>query len=89
METSEAKQVYQIEGVVHFNREADPSKQVCICCPAGGGHIFGRGVNWDQWETGLPLHFGNGPNELVHSKICGKNANEGRRVRVTVEVLDD
>ncbi|WP_098020884.1 hypothetical protein [Orrella dioscoreae] len=78
---------FSIEGVVHFKR-SDPAEQVCVCCPQGGGHIFSRGVHWDAWETGYPEHFGNGANVLVMRHATDLNANEGKRVRLTVEVLD-
>lgn len=78
---------YSIEGIVHFSR-SDPETQQCICCPKGGGHIFGRGVKWDAWQTNYPEHFGNGPDVLMY-KVTDQNRHEGKRVRVTVEVLPD
>ena len=79
-----------IEGVVKFMRSSDlpnSSKNKCICCP-DGDHIFARGVEWDKYETNRPEHFGNGPNVFV-SGVTDNNKNEGRRVRLTVEVLPD
>lgn len=82
------RETYSIEGTVRFKRsEAD--KQVCVCCPPGGGHVFSRRIEWDEWETGQPSHFGNGPDVLIGSKVTYRNRNEGRRVRVTVEVLGE
>lgn len=77
-----------IEGTVYFlrsKRDAEGETK-CACCP-DGHHIFGRAVKWDVWATNRPEHFGNGPDVLVGSAVTDKNKNEGKRVRVTVEVL--
>ncbi|KVC71410.1 hypothetical protein WI73_11330 [Burkholderia ubonensis] len=79
---------YSIEGIVRFMR-SEAEKQVCVCCPPGGGHIFSRRVEWDEWKTNRAAHFGNGPDVLIGSKVLDLNQNEGKRVRVTVEVLDE
>ncbi len=78
---------HSIEGVIRFMR-SDPAEQVCVCCPPGGGHIFNRRVEWDAWDTGHPEHFGLGPDVLLMRRATGLNANEGKRVRVTIEVLE-
>lgn len=83
----EAAQRHSIEGVAYFLR-SEAEKQVCVCCPPGGGHIFSRGVNWHEWETNRAGHFGNGADVLVH-KVLDANESEGKRIRVTVDVLDD
>ncbi|VVE52119.1 hypothetical protein PMO31116_04727 [Pandoraea morbifera] len=75
-----------IEGTAFFMR-SNPSEQVCVCCPPGGGHIFRRGVDWDEWDTNRPAHFGNDANVLV-SNVLDNPATERKRIRVTVEVLD-
>lgn len=85
---TDAIETYSIEGIVRFMR-SDAEKQVCVCCPPGGGHIFSRRVEWDNWETNRASHFGNCPDVLVSSKVTDRNSNEGKRVRLTVEVLDD
>lgn len=83
-----ATERHTIEGTISFMR-SDAESQVCVCCPPKTGHIFSRGVDWDAWETGAPEHFGRGPDVLVRRYATGINANEGKRVRVTVEVLPD
>ncbi|WP_258570033.1 DUF551 domain-containing protein [Burkholderia sp. MBR-1] len=85
---TDAREAYSIEGTVRFMR-SEEEKQVCVCCPPGGGHIFSRRVEWDDWETRHPAHFGNGPDVLINSKVTDGNRNEGKRVRLTVEVLDE
>lgn len=83
---------HSVEGVVKFKRHGDYEKPSgsssnCICCP-GGDHIFTRSVQWDAYPTNRPEHFGNGPEVFVSSHVTDFNVNEGRRVRLTVEVLD-
>jgi len=81
-----SEEKHAIEGTVTFMR-SDPEGQVCVCCPKGGGHIFSRGIKWDAYETRRPEHFGSSANVFVDSRITDYNANEGRRVRLTVELL--
>ena len=83
----DGKQQHSIEGVIRFLR-SDPAEQACVCCPPGGGHIFRRYIEWNEWETGYAEHFGRGPDVLVMHHATGLNENEGKRVRVTVEVLE-
>lgn len=78
---------HSIEGVIRFMR-SDPAEQVCVCCPPGGGHIFRRYVDWDAWNTGHPEHVGRGPDVLVMRHATDINANEGARVRVSLEILE-
>ncbi|MBP5947967.1 hypothetical protein [Pseudomonas sp. P9(2020)] len=82
-------EAFTVEGVVRFSRSDDVASQACSCCPAGTGHVFARGVLWDQYETNHPEHFGNGPEVFIARHITNKNRNEGRRVRLTVEILPD
>jgi hypothetical protein len=80
---------HSIEGVVKFKRHSDHknnNNSDCICCP-DGDHIFSRSVQWDAYQTNRPEHFGNGPEVFVSSCVTDHNLNEGRRVRLTVEVL--
>ncbi|KWZ53340.1 hypothetical protein WK57_30595 [Burkholderia ubonensis] len=85
---ADEREAYSIEGIVRFMR-SEAEKQVCVCCPPGGGHIFSRRVEWDEWKTNRAAHFGNGPDVLISSKVLDLNQNEGKRVRVTVEALDE
>lgn len=75
-----------IEGTAIFMRDAT-SRSPCVCCPPGEGHIFARHVKWDEWETNRPAHFSNSADVLI-SKMLDANETEGKRIRVTVEVLD-
>lgn len=79
-----AAQSHTLEGTVHFMRSTDGKR--CACCPEGQ-HIFCRYVSWDEYETGRPAHFGNGPDVFISTHITDLNSNESRRVRLTVEVL--
>lgn len=83
----EHKGSHSIEGVIRFMR-SDAAEQVCVCCPPGGGHIFRRYVDWEAWNTGHPEHFGRGPDVLLMRHATDINANEGARVRVSLEILE-
>ncbi|MET3371975.1 hypothetical protein ABIC89_001016 [Variovorax boronicumulans] len=80
------QEAHVIEGVVKFMR-SEPDGQQCTCCPEGGGHIFGRYIEWGAFDTRRPKHFGNDARVFVDSRITDFNDNEGRRVRLTVELL--
>lgn len=84
---SEVLKRASVEGRVQFQR-GSATDQVCICCPKGGGHIFARSVVFNAFETDLPEHFGRGANEFMHA-VALQGDFEGKRVRLTVEVLAD
>lgn len=77
---------HSIEGVIRFMRSA-PGDMPCTCCPPDTGHIFGRLVDWEEWDTG------HAPNrrstDLLVVNHLLTNSTEGKRLRVTVEVLED
>lgn len=79
------------EGTMIFMRHDDDKPKECVCC--GGQHIFSRSVQLadlvDYW--GRPVTR---PNEFVDDFACQKGPDkepiyEGKRVRITVEILDD
>jgi len=80
---SEARDAVVVEGVIEFRRSSTSEPKLCVCCPGEPSHIFGRSVNWEGecWaqfnalETAIRKHF------------TYKNENEGRRLRVTIEVV--
>lgn len=78
----------EIGGTVRFLR-SDKEGQVCVCCPTGTGHIFGRHIEWDSFDTCRPAHFGRTANVFVDSVVTDFNQFEGKRVRMTIEVLAD
>jgi hypothetical protein len=77
------------EIVIHRSDETEP--KVCICCK--GPHIFGRHVVLE----GLVDYWGRPVTDskwFVDDFACQKGPDkeplyEGKRVRVTVEILDD
>lgn len=77
-----------VEGVVVYQRSS-AGEQVCICCPAGTGHVFSRRVDFEPFESAYPEHFGRGAQEFIGTIALQDRALEGKRVRLTVEVLDD
>lgn len=77
-------------GVIEFMRsERQPGEQPCKCCPGEPGHIFSRGVKFGEFHDIYPAHFGHGVRELLGSVALNDKTFEGKRVRVTVEVLED
>lgn len=77
-------------GVIRFSRsERRDGEQPCQCCPGEPGHIFNRRVEFGQFEDVYPEHFGHGVTELLGSVALNDKTFEGKRVRVTVEVLVD
>lgn len=77
-------------GVIRFLRsELRDGERPCNCCPGQSGHIFNRSVEFGSFEDIYPKHFGHGVKELLGSVALNDNAFEGKRVRVTVEVLAD
>lgn len=77
-------------GVIRFMRsERRAGDQPCVCCPGEPGHIFNRRVEFGPFDDVYPKHFGHGVTEFLGSVALQVNAFEGKRVRVTVEVLDD
>ena len=77
-----------IEGTIKY-MHSDPKKQDCICCPPGKGHIFARGIEFEPFDSALPEHFGHTEREFLYTIALAYNGYEGKRVRVTVEVIDD
>lgn len=77
-------------GVIQFMRsERRDGEQPCKCCPGEPGHIFSRNVKFGPFEDIYPEHFGHGVREFLGSVALNDNSLEGKRVRVTVEVLED
>jgi len=74
-----------IDGVVVFMRSESEGGDRCICCD--GPHIFNRRLVLDPWESRLPKHMQTSVNDWLYDAVLFDNANEGARVRVTVEIL--
>ncbi|MCA3000346.1 MAG: hypothetical protein ING75_17295 [Rhodocyclaceae bacterium] len=74
------------EGVIHFMRSDLP--KICVCCPGQPTHVFSRYVKFGDFDDAYPETFGHGVQELLGSIALCDNRFEGKRVRVTVEVLE-
>jgi hypothetical protein len=73
-----------VEGRVVFMR-SDKESQACVCCPPGTGHIFSRHLELQPFVS----HYqGQEVQDFVRTEALNKSF-EGKRVRVTVEVLED
>lgn len=77
--------VFSIEGQVVFKRAEESN---CVCCPEGQKHVFNRFVKWDSHSKGLPFHYSKSADDLV-SRLTNVFANEGRRIRLTAELVDE
>jgi hypothetical protein len=79
------------EGVIRFMRseKKQPGELKCVCCPGEPGHIYRRFVEFGPFKDVYPAHFGHGVNELLGTVALNNNRFDGKRVRVTVEVLED
>ena len=77
-----------IEGLVEFlySEESNP-RYKCTCCPEGR-HAFCRYVKFPTMQSSYPKHFARDANMFVHGVAC-LHKYVGKRVRVTVEVLED
>jgi hypothetical protein len=69
----------QYDGVVEILFSDNMGHRKCVCCP-NGRHAFSRGVAY----TGVDDTLDHAIDALVAT-----NENNGKRVRVTVELLDD
>jgi len=79
------REAASIDGVVVFMRSEREDGDRCICCD--GPHIFNRRLVLDPWESRLPKHMQTSVNDWLYDAVLFDNANEGARVRVTVEIL--
>jgi hypothetical protein len=81
---------YVVEGTVRFTRDpgAHPAGDLCRAQCGPGGHIVSRKVEVKE----RPLRYRQGPircaEAFLHDRVLDDNGNEGRRVRITIEVLD-
>ncbi len=77
------------EGVIFFMvSEPIEGHPRCSCCPEKEGHIYARGVEFGPFDDVYPEHFGHGVRELLGSVALCDNTYEGKRVRVTIEVME-
>lgn len=79
---------YVIEGTVVYTRGPIEREKICICCPGQPSHIFNRELVLDKFDSIYPEHFGFSVTEFVGTCVLHDNSLEGRRVRITVELLD-
>ncbi len=73
------------EGKVVFMRGDATKKKECICCD-GPAHIFCRLVEF-SFDSDYPAHFRRDA-DLFVSQLATRNQFEGKRVRITVEVIE-
>jgi hypothetical protein len=69
------------------NAPGDPPGRICLCCgPEFPGHVFGIGFALPPYLTQFPDHFGRRLDYWLQDVLPFK-ALEGRRIKVTVELL--
>jgi hypothetical protein len=78
-----------VEGVVYCMR-SEPKDPPCGCC-GGMPHFYGVGVKIEPQKSNYYTAFTNKSIEdFLHEFVAiRKNEIEGKRVRVTIEVLED
>jgi len=76
----------EIEGFVEFLYSNKYPEHKCKCCPEGR-HAHHRYVKFPTIQSDYPKHFARDANMFVHSTAC-QHKYVGKRVRVTVEVLE-
>lgn len=76
-----------VEGTITYARSDPPSR--CICCPDSPSHIFCRYIQFDPFESIYPEHFGQGADEFIGTAVLYNNSLEGRRVRLTIEIIPE
>lgn len=76
---------HEVEGVVVFQRdppEHGPGSELCHAQCGPNGHIKGRSLRLNT------NNFVRSAEDFIRERVLTDNRNEGRRVRVIVEVLD-
>jgi hypothetical protein len=73
--------VVSLEGSISFLRSTRPDAETCRCCV--GPHIFSSAV---ELERGVSVS--KFVNDFATIKRDGKPAFEGKRVRITVEIIE-
>ena len=73
-----------VEGVIRYQKGEEATS--CHCCD--GVHIYRRWVEYDDWGSKAPKHFDRDEHQFMRDKILNVSESlEGRRVRITVELL--
>jgi hypothetical protein len=78
-----------VEGTVVYMRSEREGREPCICCP-DGVHVFSQGIALDEYEDRWPYDRDEpSPHRWINDMIrVGFPEIEGKRVRLTMEVLD-
>lgn len=88
-------QRFAVEGTVELliagrDTEERSDRSDCICCP--GPHNFARGIKVDEYEGRYPYRDSSAPRDWISDMLSAlwrehRYALEGRRVRLTMELL--
>lgn len=80
-----------VEGVVVFRRARPNTSPDADCCRqqcGEAGHIKGRSLMLHSEDGSALAVFEQSVENFIQTRVLGNNGNEGKQVRVTVEVLD-
>lgn len=85
----EMEKLVEVEGVVRFMRSKRDrgGEPPCRCCD-GGPHIFARGIDCEPEPSIFKPLKKTKPDDWLYEALFRDDL-EGRRVRVTMEVLPD
>ena len=70
-----------VEGTVVFERSEGAGKH-CVCCPDSPAHVYGRHIEWE----GKSRPDQNALDIAILEQVLYVSGNEGKRVRVTIDV---
>lgn len=78
----------QIVGTVELDYSRNPRKpKQCLCCPSFPSHVYSEGFKLDPFETYFPDYFTRDLDHWLRSQFDFKSL-EGRRIKITAELLD-
>lgn len=83
---SKESNVVVVYGTVAFYYD-DEGGTKCLCCP-NGKHAHSQTVELDDWGSDAPEHFHRNA-QLFLTDFAAKHEHVGKRVRITVEIIDN
>lgn len=91
MDASPSSARFETEGILHHARSDVGGQPPCLCCKdlPGEGHIFMYGVDLAGTAPGARGPRPEHPEEWLNRMLYPLRANDGARVRITVEVEHD
>ena len=79
------KKKWTTTGTIDFQYQLSTDTK-CVCCP-NGRHAYCRTIAY-TYESDFPQHFGKDAELFARQNVC-KHENVGKKVRITVELLEE